>query len=40
MPQQVVETIHFGGEKPVVQQKSQNANEVIRKPRKRRRRRR
>ena len=40
MPQQVVETIHFGGEKPVVQQKSQNANEVIRKPRKRKRRRR
>ena len=40
MPQQSVATIHFGGEKTVVQQKSRNAIEVIRKPRKRRRRRR
>ena len=40
MPQQSVATIHFGGEKTVVQQESRNAIEVIRKPRKRRRRRR
>jgi len=39
MPEQIVETIQFGGEKPVVQQESRNATEVIRKPRKRRRRR-
>ena len=40
MPQQTVTTIHFGGEKTVVQQESRNAIEVIRKPRKRKRRRR
>lgn len=39
MPEQIVETIQFGGTKPVVQQASRNATEVIRKPRKRRRRR-
>ena len=39
MPEQIVETIQFGGTKPVVQQASRNAPEVIRKPRKRRRRR-
>ena len=39
MPEQIVETIQFGGRKPVVQQASRNATEVIRKPRRRRRRR-
>ena len=40
MPQQVVETIQTGVAKPDVQQASRNADEVIRKPRKRKRRRR
>ena len=39
IPQQIVETIQFNGEKPAVQQASRNASEVIRKPRRRRRRR-